>query len=273
MYMPTNPTPSLREVQRALRASLVGSDVGVAGRYVVADGIAPEGRLSVYRNTYDGTLANALRLSYPAVHKLVGAEFLEGAARLFAHEHPPRTSCLDVYGADFADFLAAFAPAASLPYLPDVARLEWAVNCALHAPDTQPLDANRLATVNPGLHERLRFVVDPSVSLLVVEYPADAIWRAVLDGDDAALAAVDLADGPVRLLVQRLATGVEVVRIDELGYRITAALLAGQSLGMALASDPAAAAAVLADHLTASRFVGFEIAPDSMAVPITETPL
>jgi hypothetical protein len=269
--MQTNPTPSLRDLQCALCASLVGSDVGAAGRYVVADGLAPERRLSVYRNTFDSTLANALRITYPAVHKLVGAEFFEGAARLFAHEHPPRTSCLDLYGADFADFLAAFAPAASLPYLPDVARLEWTVNRALHAPDTQPLDASRLATVDPGLHERLRFAVDPSVSLLVVGYSADAIWRAVLDGDDAALAAIDLADGPVRLLVQRLTAGVEVVRIDELAYRITAALFAGQALGMALASDPATAAAVLAEHLAAGRFVAFEIAPDSMAVPLTET--
>jgi hypothetical protein len=268
-----NPTPSLRDLQRALRASLVGSDVGAAGRYVVADGLAPERRLSVYRNTFDSTLANALRLAYPAVHKLVGAEFFEGAARLFAHERPPRTACLDLYGADFADFLAGFAPAASLPYLPDVARLEWAVNRALHAPDTQPIDANRLATVDPGLHERLRFVVDPSVSLLVVEYPANAIWRAVLDGDDAALTAIDLSDGPVRLLVQRLATGVELVRIDGLAYRITAALVASRPLGEALSScDAATATAVLADHLAAGRFVGFEIDPKSMEVPCTETP-
>jgi len=266
-----NPTPSLRDLQRAMRASLVGSDVGAAGCHVVADGLAPERRLSVYRNTFDSTLANALRIAYPVVHKLVGAEFFDGAARLFAREHPPRTSCLDLYGADFADFLAGFAPAASLPYLPDVARLEWAINCALHAPDTRPLDASRLATVDPGLHERLRFIVDPSVSLLVVEHPADAIWRAVLDGDDAALAAIDLAAGPVRLLVQRLATGVEVVHVDEPAFRITTGLLAGQSLGMALASDPAAAAAVLTDHLTASRFVGFEIAPDAMAISMTET--
>lgn len=270
--MPTNPTPSLRDVQRAMRASLVGSELGVAGGYVVADGIAPERRLSVYRNTFDSSLANALRLSYPAVHKLVGAEFFEGAARQFAHEHPPRASCLDLYGADFADFLAVFAPAASLPYLPDVARLEWAVNRALHAPDAQPLDANRLAAVDPELHERVRFVVDPSVSLLRVDRPADTIWRAVFAGDDAALAAVDLADGPVCLLVQRRATGIEAVRIDESAYQITAALVAGQPLGIALATgDPATAAAVLADHLAAGRLVGFQIAPESMEVPFTET--
>ncbi len=256
------PTPSLRDVQQAMHDSLIGPDEAVAVGYVVADGLAPEQRLSVYRNTFDSTLANALRLSYPAVHKLVGAQFFEGAARIFAHERPPRASWLDVYGADFGDFLAEFAPAASLPYLADVARLEWAVTRALHAPDTEPIDANRLAAVDSGSHDRMRFMVDPSVSLLRSDYPADAIWRAVLEGDNAALAALDLADGPVGLLVQRICAGVEVARIDEAAFRVTSALIEGQTLGEALAyADASCAAAVLADHLAARRFVAFEVLP------------
>ena len=45
----------------------------------------------------------------------------------------------------FPEFLARFPPAASLAYIADVARLEWAVNRALHAPDAAPLDVARLA--------------------------------------------------------------------------------------------------------------------------------
>lgn len=267
-----HPTPSLREVQRALRASLVGADAGAAARFVVADGLAPERRLAIYRHTFESTLANALRLAYPAVHKLVGAEFFEGTARIFAHERPPRASCLDLYGGDFADFLATFPPAASLPYLPDVARVEWAVNRALHAPDAVPLDANRLAAVDPELHERIRFVVEPSVSVLRADTPADAIWRAVLDRDDAALAAVDLADGPVHLLVQRQATGVEVNRVDEPVFRIAAALIEGQPLAKALAvADAATVAAALADHLAHGRFVAFEFSREPPPTSVEET--
>ncbi len=266
-----HPAPSLREVQRALRASLVECDESAAARFVIADGLAPERRLAVYRHTFESTLANALRLTFPAVHKLVGADFFEGAARAFARERPPRASCLDLYGDDFADFLAAFSPAASLPYLPDVARLEWAVSRALHAPDAEALDASHLVGIDPGLHERIRFAVEPSVSVLVVDYPADAIWCAVLARDDAALAAVDLADGPVQLLLQRLASGVEVVRIDASALRVTTALIQGHMLGDALAvADASAAAAVLADHLAAGRFVGFEIAPEPLSVSTTE---
>src|SRR6516165_909152 len=121
-------SPALLEVQRALRASLVADDDAPAARHVF-----PAGRLEVYRNTFAGVLVNALRLSYPAVQKLVGEAFFEGAARAFIAGHPPASACLDDYGAAFPEFLAAFSPASSLAYLSDVARLEWAVCRALHA--------------------------------------------------------------------------------------------------------------------------------------------
>jgi hypothetical protein len=259
--MPLSPMPSLHELQQAVRRSLIGTDDRAALPYIVTDGLRPQQRLDVYRNTFGSNLANALHLSFPAVHKLVGAEFFEGAARIFAREHPPRASWLDEFGADFADFLAAFAPAASLAYLADVARLEWAVNRALHAQDSDPVDVTALAGVDPVWHERVCLVADPSISLLRTDHPADTIWRAVLGGDDAALAAIDPADGPVWLLVQRHASGIEVTRLDEPSWRISTALFGGQRLGTALNStDLATAAAVLAGHLAAGRIVAFSLA-------------
>src|SRR5260370_23822662 len=107
-------------------------DEGDAAAYVRVGGVSAADRLSIYRNTLYGTLTNALRLSYPAVHRLVGAEFFEASAQKFIEDEPPRGAYLDDYGAGFPDFLARFPAAASVPYLPDVARLEWAVSRALH---------------------------------------------------------------------------------------------------------------------------------------------
>jgi len=57
---------------------------------VLADGLPPEARLGIYRNNFTGTLTAALKLCYPAVHRLVGAEFFEGAARIFIRWSPSR---------------------------------------------------------------------------------------------------------------------------------------------------------------------------------------
>jgi hypothetical protein len=88
----------------------------------------------------------------------------------------------------------------------------------------------------------------------------DAIWRAVLDEDDAALAAINLGDGPVWLLVQRLATGIDLRRMSESAWRLTAALCAGAALVDALGEGPDLdAATLLSEHLAAGRFAGFDL--------------
>lgn len=252
--------PTLLEMERAVYRSLVERNDAAATPHILGDGLAPEARLNVYRNTFIGTLTTALRLSFPAVHRLVGAEFFEGAARIFIEETPPRSAYLDEYGAEFPEFLNNFGPAASLVYLSGVARLEWAVSRALHASDIDALDIARLSTIDPRDHGRLTFTPHPSVGLVHADHPADEIWRSVLADDDAAMADVDLGAGSVRLLVQRLATGVDVTRISESAWHFMAALCAGRPLQDAIESVPEANAAIaLAEHLAAGRFVAFEI--------------
>lgn len=255
------PAPSLLELQRAVRRGILTHDNAEAAAHVVADGIEPAARLGIYRNTFASVLANALRLSYPAVHRLIAAECFEGAARLFMEKEPPRCANLDDYGAGFPEFLARFPPVAALAYLPDVARLEWAVSRALHALDAEPLDIARLAALAEDERARGRFAPHPSAGLVRADHPADGIWRAVLAQDDAALAAIDPASGPVWLLVHRAETGVEVNRLSERAWRFTAALFARRPLYSALDEAPCAEAqALLAEHLAAGRFIGFSLA-------------
>ena len=251
--------PSLRDVQHALRRSLQDAHAN-ADAHIVGAGLAPRQRLNIYRNTMLGTLSNALRLSFPAVHALVGADFFEGAAQIFVRQQPARSADLNAYGAEFAECLERFEPAASLAYLPDVARLEWAVNRALHAPDAQPLHPSDLAAVAPADHDRVCFVAHPSISLLRSPYPVDAIWRAVLERDDAAMAAIDPDSGSVHLLVLRSNEQVDVARLDECEWRFASALLGGQPLRDALSAVQAPdGAALLAQHLIAEHCIAFHV--------------
>ena len=96
--------------------------------------------------------------------------------------------------------------------------------------------------------------------MLASAHPVDAIWRAVLARDDAALSAIDPATEDVRLLVGRSAAGADVVRLTRSAFAFAAELLAGKPLGPAL--DTAVddeAAALLADLLAAERFADFAV--------------
>lgn len=262
--------PTLLEVQRAVRASLVEREDGAAAAMLADE---PD-RLNIYRNTFVIGVTKALRLSYPAVHRLVGEIFFDGAAGLFIAQCPPRAAYLDEYGAEFPEFLGNFQPAASLVYLADVARLEWVVNRALHAADAGPLDLARLlarlSALSPAEQSRVALVPHPSVAVLRTATPADVIWRAVLSRDDAALAAVDVGAGPAHLMVERRATGVEVSRLDAAEWRFAAALCDSRPIEAAIAEAPDGRADVLlAGHLAAGRFVDFRLGPAPAAAADT----
>jgi len=258
--------PTLLELQHAVYRSVVEHDDAEAAACIVADGIDPAARLGIYRHTFASVLTNALRLSFPAVHRLVAAECFEGAARLFIEEELPRYANLDDYGAGFPEFLARFPPVAALAYLPDVARLEWTVSRALHAPDAPPLDVGRLEALKEVEQARVQFAPHPAAALMRTDHPADSIWRAVLAQDDAALAAIDPASGRVWLLVHRTESGVEVTRLSEAAWRFTEALFSGHPLHSALEDAPGAEAHVLlAEHLAAGRFAGFGVSDTAIS--------
>jgi len=250
--------PTLLELQRDMRAGLVDREIGSIVKSL-SDGERPE-RIDIYRNTILSGLTRALRLAFPAVERLVGGEFFEGAADAFITEHLPHTAYLDRYGDEFPAFLNRFPPAASLPYLADVARLEWAVSCALHAPDETSLELLQLTALAPEDQCRVSFHAHPSVGLLQSKFPVDDVWRAVLSGDDRAMAALDLAAGPVFLLVERDEVGPEVTRMEETAWRFLRALCRGEPLASAINTAPGLdAVKLLAEQLAHGRFVAFAL--------------
>ncbi len=278
--------PSLLEVQRAWRAGIAGGDFTAAVPLLIADAIAPTDRLEIYRNTAMSTLVNALRLAYPAVCKLVGEDFFAGAAHAFLAKDGAGTTWLDEYGAAFPEFLGTFAPLRAhrmlAAYLPDVAALERAVNHSLHAPDAPTLDLRTLASLPPEDVERLELEPNPSIGFLQADTPVDAIWNAVLTGDDDAMRAIDLDAGAVQLLVEwRIGNGgdrtggiagddtddcgsLHVERMADAEWCFARALCGGiplrDALGESAARNPGFSAnAALARHLAAGRFSGFRI--------------
>jgi hypothetical protein len=252
--------PTLHEAQQAMRVSLVdGDDRAMAA--LLSEQVSPD-TINIYRNTFLLSLTKALRLSYPVVLRLVGEEFFEATAQRFVIEQPPCVAHLDQYGDAFPEFLQSFEPSASLPYLADVARLEWSISCALHAPDKNPLDLRELALISPEDQGRVCFVGHPSVQLLHLDHPADYIWQAVIDGDDKALRSVDVSAGRVRLLVERRETGVEFTRLEREHWRFAERLLSGfpiqEALNDACNID---APAAIAEHLASGRFISFVLRP------------
>ena len=139
-------------------------------------------RFDVHRNNRASSLIDALQACFPAVRRLVGDDFFRAAARAYVGAEPPRSPVLLHYGGTFAAFLAAFPPAAPVPYLGDVARLEWARQEALHARDAAPAGIERLAELAPEEVPRARLGLHPSLGLLRSPWPVVSLWSASAGG-------------------------------------------------------------------------------------------
>jgi Putative DNA-binding domain len=193
---------ALPDLQAAFAAALLGGDAVPMPDDIVADGLAPAARLQIYRHHVLTSLTEALRATYGVVNRLVGAGFFAYAADAYVRAEPPAGPCLAEYGASFPAFLSRFPACAGHPYLGDVARLEWALNVALVAPDVAAVAPAALAAVAPGAEERVVLALDPAASWLRSPWPIDRIWHANQAGVDPGNA-VRLDAGGVALEVRR----------------------------------------------------------------------
>lgn len=144
------------------------------------NGSDPAARLAVYRNNVTTSLVEALAATFPVLRALVGADCFAAMAREHLRASPPRSPVLAHYGADFPAFVEGFAPAAGLPYLADVARLELLRVRAYHAADAATVDAAALAALlgEPAQLAELRFTLQPALGLLRSPFAVVSLWAA-----------------------------------------------------------------------------------------------
>jgi len=258
---------TLPELQAGFASAVLREDAREIAGLIVADGLTAAARVQVYWNHVFSSLTETLETTYPVVCRLVDRRFFGFAADRYIRSYPPTGPCLFEYGRTFPDFLASFPPCVGHPYLADVARLEWALNAALHAEDATPIAPTTLATVPPADVGRLVLRLDPSAAWLRSPWPVDRIWQAHQAGADPE-ASVDLAAGGVMLEIRRQDDVASLRRLDSAEFAFRTALGQGSTLEMAadaaLAEDPAfdlttAVRALLGEALP----TGFTVAPEA----------
>jgi hypothetical protein len=210
-------------------------------------------RMAVYRNNVVHGAIEVLRAAYPAVERLVGADFFAPMAKAYWQAFPPSQAAMTLYGADFADFIADYAPAATLVYLRDVARLDRAWLEAHHAADWPPLDPGQIAHIAPDALPHLAPGLHPSVSLWCSAWPAYEIWRS--NRDEAPTSRRVLKPEASFALVWRHRGTVCHRALTSADHAFLDALAQGASL-----LDAASAAAQIDDDHTAAALFGEALA-------------
>lgn len=222
----------LSTLQELLCRSLYEEDNVAVKPYILLNGIAVDKRLEIYKNTLFTNLINVLKSIYPVICRVVGESFFRFAAKEYIKSYPSTAGNLEEYGGRMAEFLAGFQPALGLPYLSDIARLEWAVHQAYHAGDGGRINVAELQGVSLELYQNIRFILHPSCQIIASPYAIYTIWQVAQEGYEGGQA-VDNRVGEYVMVVRDSACVVRIVALNNAEYRFLYCLQSGKSLGVA----------------------------------------
>lgn len=205
-------------------------DVSAAAELVTAGpALSAFERLEIYRQAYHARLIECLADDYPVLKTALGDDGFETLARAYIARHPSQGPSLNGFGRALSAFCRV-EPLDHGAFAADLAALEWAIVDAIHAPTVRGIDPETLAAVPGERWPQARLVVNPSLRVLELTYPANSFFQAVKSGAVPAIP----SPAPTRVAVYR--TGRSVWRMELMpGFAALVEWLAsGVTLGVAL---------------------------------------
>lgn len=189
-------------------------------------------RFGIYRNNVFAGLVGVMEDRFPATRRIVGDNFFYNFARQFVETMPPHCPALVFYGDAFADSIRAAPECDDVPYLGDIAAIEWEIHRCFHAADEPILQAHHLAQSGAD-PSTLTFRLAASSGLVVSEYPVYSIWRANTGSEPAA--PLILAKVGESALITRLGLHCQVVPLPLGAAAFISQVAAGHTLADATA--------------------------------------
>ncbi len=218
--------------------------------------IAPGGRFNVHRNTYVSSLVAALEKTFPVIQRLVGSDFFAAIAAEFIEATPPKSKVMSDYGDGFPSFLESFGPLREIPYLGDVARIEFARVQAYHAADAPLIEASSESEVAQSIHAQVS--PHPSMTLIRSRHPAYSIWE---ENRKEFVSEVQVW-APEDVLVCRTGTAISTQKIDSNATAFIRSLCAAGSAEAAIQSvdGDVNAALMITNFIRVARLGAFALA-------------
>jgi len=188
------------------------ADAEVVGIVESRDPLDSSARIDIYAHMYCSRIIGSLLEDFPAVARVLGADAFDALAHAYLEAHPSTHASLRHAGSHMPAFLAQLPAGRVPPYVPDLARLEWAQLEVFDAADGALLTLADLQAIAPEQWSALPLRLAPAVRVLSVDWPV----QAYVDGAQGALLP-EPAEATLR--VWRKDFGVFVAAPDEIECR------------------------------------------------------
>lgn len=222
--------PSLAETQSLLGTAIIDGETGGVAP-LLSGGGDPLERLAVHQRHFESSLVQALIQHFPAMEWLVGTARVAEAAKDFIRRNPPTAPCIAEYGAGFPRWLAGHVRADTAPWLRAVGEIEWRVGRATLAVSREPVSLSALSSVDPLCLPEIRLSLQPGLSYLRADWPADDLLKLFLS--ESAPESYALDPMRVRLEISGARGTFSLLRLSPSDFEFRRAICAGRSVGEA----------------------------------------
>ncbi len=174
-----------------------------------------KGRLNIYKNNTRLNLIDTLKNIYPVTLQLVGEEFFKTMARHYIKQAPMEGGNRNAYGAGFSAFISSFKDAGSLPYLSDMAKLEYAYFKIGLAEEQEPLTQEGLQACLEHSGD-IKIALNEHVCLVEIDFNVNDLWD-LHQFDNADYSSFELSFDPFSMLILRDASYMTWMKVLDVG--------------------------------------------------------
>jgi hypothetical protein len=185
----------------------------------------------IYHQSYLARLTLELERTYPAIRWVIGDQHFLKICHKFIESQPSVTYNLLFYGKEFADFMLANFSTQKIPFLHDLARLEWLYKEAYNRPRSNPMSEDQLLVLTQASDYRVQFI--ESLNILTSPFAIFELWSR----REEPAYNFELINWlhPENLLIYKIRNKVTVTQIMPIEAEILKSLEGGASLNSTLA--------------------------------------
>ncbi len=220
----------LHSYQHKFKEAVLSNDFDEIKDFLLLEdnGVDQTKRFSIYRNTIFVSLIETLKAAFPTVVRLVGVENFTVLARGFIQQSLPQLAYLSSYGGKFPKFLTTLDHVVDdIPYLSDVASLDWVRQKAYFAEDSSILEYDKIKTLKPEILFSSVIMLNPSVELFQTNFPVSHLLKT------KEIHIKDLSPEPEYILTYRMENdeNIQSIQLEEATFHFLSQLKSGETLG------------------------------------------
>ncbi len=173
----------LKQMQQNFASALLSDDRQITD-CLMTSRFAPNQLIQLYRNNFYISLSEILVDTFPVIQELVGDEFFAQLGKAYIKAQPPTAGSVTHFGQQLPSYIKQIPQTETLPYLGDVAHLEWEyARLGNQWPVAKTFPFEKLGTLNTSQWPQVIFKLSANAALLDSNFAILDIFNGVQKAD------------------------------------------------------------------------------------------